>query len=422
MKDVLAVILGGGQGTRLFPLTRDRSKPAVPLGGKYRIIDIPISNCINSHIKKIFILTQFNSESLHRHISRTYRFDIFTGGFVEILAAEQTVESVDWYQGTADAVRHNLKHIKNVPHNLVVILSGDQLYQMNIENIITEHIKNNADITVACTTVNREAAKNFGIMKINWKGKITEFVEKTKDEKILDDFKVNDDILKLHNIIPTEKNYLASMGIYVFNSHILLEALDNTMADFGKEIIPASIKKFDVYSYLFDGYWEDIGTIKSFFKANLDLIKVLPPFNFFNTTSPIYTHPRFLPPAKIHNSSLNNIICAEGSIIENASITNGIIGIRTIIKSGVVLNNVIIMGADYYEFEDKENLKNKIPLGIGEESQIENAIIDKNAHIGKNVIIKNKDNIEQFDGAEYFIREGIVIISKGSSIPDNTVI
>ncbi|HOK41502.1 MAG TPA: glucose-1-phosphate adenylyltransferase [bacterium] len=420
IREVVGIIMGGGQGTRLFPLTKDRAKPAVPLAGKYRLIDIPISNCINSNIKKIFVLTQFNSESLHRHINITYRFDIFSGGFVEILAAEQTTESTEWYQGTADAVRHNLKHIKNIPFSYAVILSGDQLYQLNLQDLVQKHLQNNADITVACTTVDRESAKSFGIMKINQKSKICEFVEKPKDEKILDNYFISNETLITHNIKPIGKNYLASMGIYVFNRNTLFEVLNNEMTDFGKEIIPDSIKKYDVYAYLFQGYWEDIGTIKAFFQANLDLVSILPKFNFFSRKSPVYTHPRFLPPTKIHNSYINNTICSEGSLIENSTINNSIIGIRSVIRKNCKINRAIIMGADYFDFDD--NNKNQYPLGIGENSIIENAIIDKNSRIGKNVVIKNINNVENYDGPNYYIRDNIVIITKNSVIPDNTII
>lgn len=422
MKDVISVIMGGGQGKRLFPLTCDRSKPAVPLAGNYRLIDIPISNCLNSHIEKIFVLTQFNSESLNRHISKTYRFDIFSDGFVEILAAEQTQHSSEWYQGTADAVRHNLRHFSALNYKYIVILSGDQLYQMNLRQVIDAHIKNNADITVACTTVDKEAAKGFGLMKINRKGKICSFVEKPTEDEVLNEYCVPDETLIEHKIKPADKNYLASMGIYVFNKETLLEMLDNDFADFGKEIIPNSLKSSDVYSYIFDGYWEDIGTIKSFFNANIELTNLIPSFNFFDSKNPVYTHPRFLPPVKAHNSKLNNVVCSEGSIIENSEINNSIIGIRTVIRTNCKLVNVVSMGADYYDFNYVDMFKKNIPLGIGENSYIENAIIDKNARIGKNVVINNKDKVQDFDGENYFIRDGIVIIPKGATVPDGSII
>ncbi|MEN8154023.1 MAG: glucose-1-phosphate adenylyltransferase [Acidobacteriota bacterium] len=412
MKNVLAVILGGGQGTRLFPLTKFRAKPAVPIGGKFRLIDIPISNCIHSGIKKIFILTQFNTMSLHKHITNTYKFDGFSKGFLHILAAQQTIEDKNWYQGTADAVRKNLRYIKSSEIDYVVILSGDQLYRININEFVNFHIQNGAEITIASKPISRDDAKGLGILKIDEKKRITDFAEKPDDNKILD---------SLFN--PTgylgesvKENYLASMGIYIFDKNVLIELLEkNTKEDFGKEIIPGSIKERKVFSYIFDCYWEDIGTIKSFFEANLDFASPLPQFNFYDEVNPIYSHIRSLPSSKIIGSEINNSLISEGSIIDKSKIFNSVVGVRSIIEEGSVLNRVVMMGADFYRDLDNPGKKK---VGVGKNCYLKNVIIDKNVRIGDNVVIDFKGQ-KDIETDLYHIVDGIVVIPKNGKIPDN---
>jgi len=424
MKGIICLILGGGQGTRLFPLTKDRSKPAVPIGGKYRLIDIPISNCLNSNINKIFILTQFNSASLNKHINQTYRFDGFGEGFVDILAAEQSMETIDWYQGTADAVRKNLKHIiAFLDLKYVLIISGDQIYSMNFEKLFNFHIETNADITISVLPVNREDAKGFGILKID-KNKITDFIEKPKEDSLLDSLKATKFIKEKYPRIEKDKEYIGSMGIYLFNKDVLIELLNNNnYADFGKEVIPKAIKDKNVYGYLFNGYWEDVGTIKSFWKANIDFAEDHPKFNFYKNT--MYTNSRHLAPAKIMNSNIDESIICEGSVISNAKIKKTIIGIRSVINNNVKIENSIIMGADFFESDwgkvfNKEN--GILNIGIGCNTVIKNAIVDKNSRIGENCKIINKNNLKNYDGENYYIRDYIVIILKNAIIWDNTEI
>jgi glucose-1-phosphate adenylyltransferase len=346
---VLSVIMGGGQGTRLFPLTKERAKPAVPLAGKYRLVDIPISNCINSNLKRIYLLTQFNSASLHRHISQSYKFDHFTTGFVEILAAEQTLHDTSWYQGTADAVRKNMVHFLNHDFEQMVILSGDQLYRMDFQRILTQHVETYADVTVATIPVGRCEATSLGIMELNSERRITRFVEKPKDPAMLDSLKVNPENYHKFGIEGTDEFYLASMGIYVFNRDVLVKLLDNTLADFGKHVIPSAITNFRVFSYVYQGYWEDIGTIRSFFNANLDITSELPRFNFFDMSAPVFTRPRFLPASKINGAQIDHAIISDGCIINRARISNSIIGVRSFVGSDSTLNRVINLGCDYYE-------------------------------------------------------------------------
>jgi len=423
--NVLAVIMGGGAGTRLFPLTKERSKPAVPLAGKYRLVDIPISNCINSNLKRIYVLTQFNSASLHRHISQSYKFDHFSGGFVEILAAEQTPTSTSWYQGTADAVRKNLTHLLNHDFEYMVILSGDQLYRMDFRRIISQHIESFADLTIATIPVPREQAQSLGILQINEDRRIVRFVEKPKDPAVLDSLRVDRHSYSRLGIEGDEDFYLASMGIYVFNRDLIVRLLDNAHADFGKHIIPSAIPDCRVFSYVFQGYWEDIGTIRSFFEANLDLISELPRFNFFDMSAPIFSRPRFLPGSKINGATIDHAVVGDGCIINHATIRTSIIGIRSIVGSGSKLNRVILMGGDYYESQDSirdNELVGKPRVGIGQNTTIENAIIDKNARIGDNVIITPADKPEEVDHPLYHIRDGVVIIPKNGVIPHGTVI
>ena len=418
--NVLSVVMGGGQGKRLFPLTRERSKPAVPLAGKYRLVDIPISNCINSNLRRIYVLTQFNSASLHRHISQSYKFDHFTGGFVEILAAEQTFTDTSWYQGTADAVRKNLAHLLNHDWEHLLILSGDQLYRMDFRRIISQHIETYADLTIATIPVSRDSAQSLGIMEINPERRITRFVEKPKDSAVLDTLKLDPGAYGKLDIEGEEEFYLASMGIYLFNRDVLVKVLDNTHADFGKHIIPGAIAEHRVFSYVYQGYWEDIGTIRSFFEANLDATAELPRFNFFDMVSPIFSRPRFLPGSKINGAQIDHAVICDGCILNHAKIGHSVIGIRSLVGNGSELHRVVCMGSDYYESHASimgNELVGKPRIGIGQNAHIENAIIDKNARIGDNVVLTPDGKPEHLDHPLYLIRDGIVIVPKGGSIP-----
>ena len=423
--NVLGIIMGGGQGTRLFPLTRDRSKPAVPLAGKYRLVDIPISNCINSGFKRVYLLTQFNSASLHRHISQSYKFDHFSGGFVEILAAEQTFSNTSWYQGTADAVRKNLMHFLNHDFEYMVVLSGDQLYRMDFRTILAQHIETEADVTLATLPVTREAASSLGIMQMDAGMRIVRFVEKPKEKALQDTLLMEPASLKQLGIAETEERFLASMGIYVFNRDTLIRLLDNNETDFGKHIIPSAINTHRVFSYVFYDYWEDIGTIRNFFEANLDLVSDLPRFNFFDMNAPIFTRPRFLPASKINGAEINHAIISDGCIISHADINNSIIGIRSIVADGCSISRTILLGCDYYESEASISQfeSTGIPrIGVGKNTRIQNAIIDKNARIGDNCVISPDGKPENMDHPLYYIRDGIVIVPKNGIIPSNTTI
>lgn len=423
--NVLAIIMGGGQGTRLFPLTKERAKPAVPLAGKCRLVDIPISNCINSGIKKIYLLTQFNSASLHRHISQSYKFDHFSSGFVELLAAEQTFTDTTWYQGTADAVRKNLVHFRNHDFDYALILSGDQLYRMDYSLLIAQHAQTGADVTIATIPVVRDEAKSLGIMQMNDERRITRFVEKPKEDALLDSLKLEPEWYKKLNIEEGQERYLASMGIYVFNRDVMLELLDNDETDFGKHIIPGAIKDRKVFSYVFQGYWEDIGTIRSFFNANIDLTSELPRFNFFDMSAPIFTRPRFLPATKINGAEINHSIVSDGCILNYANFSHTIVGIRSIVGAGSKITRTILLGSDFYESAEsiqKNTAAGRPPVGIGKSCRIENAIVDKNARIGDNVTITPDGKPENVDHPLYYIRDGIVIIPKGGVVPSGTVI
>lgn len=420
---VLSVILGGGKGTRLYPLTKERSKPAVPFGGKFRIVDVPISNCINSGYKRIYLLTQFNSHSLHMHIRNTYTFDRFSHGFVEILAAEQTLEHTSWYEGTADAVRKNFIHFRSQHPTHYIILSGDQLYRMDLHAFMDAHLASNADVTIATTAVSRKDASGFGIMKIDEQNRITAFMEKPPITMNIDEWKIPE---SSRGNLPPEKEYLASMGIYIFNAEIMGEMLNNTMTDFGKEIIPEAIKTKKINSYIFDGYWEDIGTIRSFYDANINLTENVPAFNFYDEHDSIYTHMRNLPPSKINRANISSTITAEGCIISNATLTHCVVGIRSIIEEGSNLNGVIIMGADFYENDDakKHNAELGRPnIGIGKNCKIAKTIIDKNAHIGENCSINVSGNVyKDGDYGMFYCADGIIVIGKDAVIPPGTVI
>jgi glucose-1-phosphate adenylyltransferase len=423
--DVLCVIMGGGQGKRLFPLTRERAKPAVPLAGKYRLVDIPISNCINSGFRSIYVLTQFNSTSLHRHISGTYKFDLFSSGFVEMLAARQTLTDTSWYEGTADAVRKNLTHFLNHDFDYLLILSGDQLYRMDFRRVIAQHVETGADITVATKPVGRREAQSLGIMQISEDGRIKRFAEKPTDPAVLDSLRLQPEWHSKFGVAEGRETFLASMGIYVFNRSLVQDLLNNSLSDFGKNVIPEAINSRRVFSYIFQGYWEDIGTIRSFFEANLDLASELPRFNFFDMSAPIFSRPRYLPSSKINGAFIDHALLADGCIINRARLTNSIVGLRTIIGDGSELNRVVILGSDYYEPQesvDKHEREGKPRLGIGAHCKIENAIIDKNARIGNNVVISPAGKPDKFDHELYCIRDGIVVIPKKTVIPHGTVI
>lgn len=423
--NVLSIVMGGGQGTRLFPLTRDRSKPAVPLAGKYRLVDIPISNCINSGLKRVYLLTQFNSASLHRHISQSYKFDHFSGGFVEILAAEQTYSNTSWYQGTADAVRKNLIHFLNHDFDYALILSGDQLYRMDFRRIIAQHVETDAEISIATIPVSRTEAQSLGIMQTSPEHRITRFVEKPKEPDVLDSLRLDPKLYDRFGIHGNQEFFLASMGIYVFNRDVMLRLLDNTLTDFGKHIIPGAIDTHRVYSHVFQGYWEDIGTIRSFFEANLDLVAELPRFNFFDMSAPVFTRPRFLPGSKVNGATIDHAIISDGCILNHAAISNSIVGVRSIVHEGCEIKRTILLGADYYESEAsiQHYESNNIPrIGVGRNTKIENAIVDKNARIGSDCIISPAGKPENVDHALYYIRDGIVIVPKNGIIPHGTII
>jgi len=411
-KKVLAMILGGGQGKRLFPLTMYRSKPAVPIAGKYRLIDVPISNCLHSDIKDIFVLTQFNSESLNNHVNNTYRFDYFSRAFVRILAAEQTLENTHWFQGTADAVRKNLSHLNLKGDEYILILSGDHIYDMDYRQLVDFHRKSGADFTVSVVPVKTREAAEFGILKLDNSGKIVGFREKPKTGPEIRGytFRKPDD--------PKTRGLycLASMGVYLFNVDVLRKALDNTDADFGKEVIPHSIDKFNGYGYVYNGYWKDVGTIRSFYDVNMELAAMKPYFTYFYEGS-IFTRPRFLPMARISKCKTERSLIADGCVISGATIRDSVVGLRSIIGNGCRISKSVIMGADYYEHS--KGIEG-IRVGIGDGSIIDKAIIDKNARIGKDVVIRNLKKQKELDGDNYYIRDGVVIVPKNAVIKDGT--
>ncbi len=422
-KSTLAVILGGGAGSRLYPLTATRSKPAVPIAGKYRLVDIPISNCINAGINRMFVLTQFNSASLNKHIKNTYHFSMFSSAFVDILAAEQTPDNSGWYQGTADAVRQCIRHVEQHDAEYVLILSCDQLYQMDFHKMIDDHRAKNADITIATIPVNDRDAPEFGILKATEEGMISSFIEKPKKEMLGDWVSDTGDEMQRQG-----RNYLASMGIYIFNKKLLISLLSEEhkeATDFGKEIMPAAINKYRVGSYQYDGYWTDIGNIYSFFEANLALTQEIPDFNLFDNAKPVFTRARMLPPAKISGTTLERTIIAEGSILLASRIENSVIGIRTRIGHGTTVVSSYIMGGDYYETlaEMEHSAERGIPkIGIGERCYIKNAIIDKNCRIGNDVRINGGSHLPNADHSLYTVKDGIVVVKKGAILPDGFVI
>lgn len=420
MIKIICLILGGGAGSRLYPLTEKRSKPAVPIGGKYRLIDIPISNCINSGVKRMFVLTQYNSASLNAHIKNAYNFDHFTRGFVDILAAEQTPGNAEWFQGTADAVRQSRKHFERHDFDYVLVLSGDQLYQMDFEQMAVHHIAQKADITIACLPVDARDATGFGIMKVDEKGFIPRFIEKPAADQLPN---------WVSEVGPTHKKrgrvYMASMGIYIFNRKALLDLFDQhpNATDFGKEIIPAALQSGrKVSAYQYDGYWTDIGTIRSFFEANIELTDHIPPFNLFDTSRQIYTRGRMLPPAKLYGGTqINRALLAEGSIIHARLIEGSIIGIRSRLGENTVIKDAIVMGNDTYQtLQEIATKPDEIPLGIGHNCSIEHAILDKDCRIGNNVVIKGGDHLPDVDTEQFTIRDGIVVVKKGAVLPEGT--
>lgn len=414
MENFLGVVLGGGRGSRLFPLTGVRSKPAVPIAGKYRLIDIPISNCINSGIYRIAVLTQFNSVSLHRHIAESYQFDAFHTGWVQIWAAEQTMATADWYQGTADAVRKQLFEIRSTRAQHVLILAGDHLYRMDYRKMADFHLEHDADITVAVQPVRAREASRFGLLKREANMRISRFAEKPKDPAVLEDFKSRPD---------PERPFLGSMGIYLFKTQVLFEMLrENKYDDFGGQVIPAAIDTKNVFGYDFEGYWEDIGTIRSFYETNLMLARPDPPFDFFDPHAPIYTHSRFLPGSTIEDTCLENVLLAEGCFLRHAEIRNSVIGLRSQIHDHVYIKDTVMMGSDYYDTPCKEDPE-EVSIGIGNNSSIEGAIIDKNARIGHHTVIKPfPPDFPDYNGETFVVREGIVVIPKNTTLPPHTYI
>jgi len=425
-KRVLAVIMGGGRGTRLAPLTNERCKPAVPLAGKYRLVDIPISNCINSEINRIFLLTQFNTASLHRHVQGAYQFDPFGGGFVDILSAEQTEKSLDWYQGTADAVRRNIIHFRKYPHDLILVLSGDQLYRMDFREIIEQHLASGADVTISAIPVPASKVEGLGLMRVGDDLSVQQFVEKPKDPAVISALALSPTVEAMLKERSPERRCLASMGIYVFNRAILAEALENSMTDFGREVIPGLLGRKKLFAHIFEGYWEDIGTVKAFFEANLALAQPLPPFNFFDATVPVYTHYEYLPASKLNKVAVDNVVVADGCIVTDSRLKHSLLGIRSFVGEGSDLEDVIVMGADYYETPEHiaGNLaRGKPHLGIGKNCTIRRAIIDKNTRIGDGSKLSpaGKPDGAYVDGA-VVIRDGILVVPKGALIPPGTVV
>jgi glucose-1-phosphate adenylyltransferase len=428
MQNVLSLILGGGRGTRLYPLTMLRSKPAVPIAGKYRLIDIPISNCLNSGINRIFVLTQFLSVSLHRHISHTYKFDAFGRGFVEILAAQQTNETADWYQGTADAVRQNIRYIQEDGAPDILILSGDQLYRMDYGQLVKTHRESKADVTISVLPVSQEQAAGFGLLRLDDAGRVAGFVEKPKTEEERAPYRIPAEWFERRGIAPGGRPFLASMGIYLFKREVLVDLLTTSplATDFGKEIFPRSIKTHQVCAHLFDGYWEDVGTIKAYHQANLSLTGNRPPFDFYSPDGVIYTRMRFLPASRVSGAQLEECLISDGCTVEAGTrMTRCVVGVRSQIGRKVALRDTVIIGADGFETESerKANARRGFPnLGVAEGSLIERAILDKDCRVGREVQIVNRRQLQDDDGPNYVIRDGIVVIPKGAVVPDGTVI
>ena len=425
MTKLTGIILGGGRGTRLEPLTKMRAKPAVPIAGKFRLIDIPISNCLHSGIEHIFVVTQFNTESLHRHIHRTYIFDSFSKGYIRILAAQQTADNQDWYQGTADAVRKNLQFMNSADDHIIV-LSGDHLYRMDYRKFFDYHLRSGADISIAVKPIYEHEVKHFGILKSDSEGKITDFIEKPKEKEIIDSYRIDPKLFDNFEIESKNRTHIASMGIYIFNKDVLFKELqDNDYEDFGKEIIPKSIRELNVFAYFFDGYWQDIGNISTFFEAHMDLSRPIPNFNFYDEQYPFFTRRRYLPASKVHNCHVNQSIIAEGSILLGSVIEQSVVGIRAFIDEGTLVQNAIIMGNTHYETVANKMNNRAIGhpnLGIGKNCVIKRAIIDLDVCIGDNVQLINKENVNESFRENFAIRDGIIIIPKGATLPEFTVI
>lgn len=414
------LILGGGQGKRLYPLTLYRSKPAVPIGGKYRLVDIPISNSLNSGLRRIFVLTQFNSTSLHRHIHRTYPYEQFNETSIELLAAEQTLGNRDWFQGTADAVRKHLPHYHLHPEDRVLILSGDHIYRMDYQTILNFHEQKKADLTISTVPVGKGGINQLGLMRLTSDARIVAFKEKPAPTEDIQNFIVPENIRREFGLKGKKEIYLASMGVYVFKAKVLTELLKGKEADFGKELIPNAIKQVKAYGFVFNGYWRDIGTIRSFYEASLELTGKNPPFSFFSPQGRIFTRPRFLPPSNILSCRLRDVLLSEGCVLRDVTIEDSVVGLRSVIREGTVIRRSALMGNDFYQEEETERLRPE--LGIGKNCLIENAIIDKNVHIGDKVVIQNRKGIQEVDGENHCIRDGIVIIARGARIPDGTQI
>lgn len=416
MRNVLSVILGGGQGSRLYPLTHMRSKPAVPIGGKYRLIDVPISNCLHADLRRIYVLTQFNSASLNRHIANTYRMDQFSSGFVEILAAEQTPDSTAWFEGTADAVRKARRHFEMHDADYYLILAGDHLYRMNYMQLLHAHVDRNADITIAALPSTPADATGMGIFTFDRSDQIVAFEEKPNTDRLR---QMNTSLphgatsLKVSD----EKPFIASMGIYLFTRKVLLELLEKEGNDFGRQLIPAALSRYRVSAYLYGGYWADVGTVDSYYDANIQLTQPNAPFSFYDPTCPIYTHDRFLPPSRMLNSDLRNALVCDGSYLDQSSITDSVIGIRTIVRAGAKIRRSVLLGADYYDHDTNGGTGHPVPLGIGANAELDRVIVDKNARIGAGARLVNSKGVQEFDGDGYFIRNGIVIVPKDSTIP-----
>lgn len=420
---VICIIMGGGRGSRLHPLTRFRCKPAVPLAGKYRLVDIPISNCLHSGLNQIYLLTQFNTASLHRHIQEAYKFDPFSGGMVDILSAEQTEQGDFWYQGTADAVRQNLIHFGARRDDLILILSGDQLYRMDFRDMINQHKATKADVTISATPVHRSLVSEFGLMRINEDLKISEFVEKPQDPKVIESLLLPPNLVAASSHQQAADCCLASMGLYLFNAGVLIDALDSEDKDFGKEVIPGLLDSMAMYSYVFDGYWEDIGTVKAFFEANIRLSDPIPPFNFFDEERPIYTRSRYLPAAKINGCQADHTIIGDGCILTDVRLSRAVIGVRSVVREDTVLENVVMMGSDWYETEEEVAQQHNMGgplLGIGKNCFIKNAIIDKNARIGDNVHLDPTDKPASAEFGDIVIRDGVLVVPKNCVVPDGT--
>ena len=420
MTDVLAIILGGGRGARLFPLTQLRSKPAVPIGSKYRLIDIPISSCLHSEIRRIFILTQFNSASLNRHVGTTYRLDVFSQGFVEILAAEQTPENSNWFQGTADAVRQARRHVERHDADYYLILAGDHLYRMNYAEMIDAHCDRDADITIAAQPVDTDDATQMGIFRFDRSGHIVAFEEKPNKERLAEIGSSVPQAAVFAGHDP-EKPFVASMGIYVFSRQVLMDVLDEPGVDFGREIIPAALSRYQVHSYLHKGYWADVGTVESYYEANMALTRKNPPFQFYDSRRPIYSHPRFLPGSRLEACSVREAIVADGCDIATAEIAQSVVGVRSIIRAGSRITRSLVLGADYYEAEDQAPARLP-PVGIGRNVVLDRVIVDKNARVGNDVRLVNEGNIQEADGEGYYIRNGIIIVPKEGVVPEGTVV